>query len=96
MVFYQELNGYVTCGCKTLTLCMLGNFSCSCSPLLTFFKIKFFKKLFQEHYQCVKQFGSKSGPTYCQSCSGSKLFAKVIGRGHVVTSREKVNMVMCK
>ena len=28
--------------------------------LLTFFKIIFF---FQEHYQSVKQFGSRSGPT---------------------------------
>ena len=37
-------------------LCMLGNFSCFCCRLLTFYKINFFKKLFQEHYQNVKQF----------------------------------------
>ena len=48
--------------------------------LLTFFKINFFKKFFQEHYQWVKRFGSKSGPTFCRSWSGSKLFAKVISR----------------
>ena len=43
-----------------------------------FFKINLFKKLFQEHYQGVKQFGSRSGPTFCRSWSGFKLFAKVI------------------
>ena len=32
---------------------MLGNFSCFCCRLLTFFKNKFFKKFFQEHYQSV-------------------------------------------
>ena len=43
-----------------------------------FFKINFFKILFQKHYQCVKQFGSRSGPAFCWSWSGSKIFAKVI------------------
>ena len=28
-----------------------------------FFKINFFKKKIQEHYQSDKQFGSRSGPT---------------------------------
>ena len=38
---------------------MLGNCSCFCR-LLTFSEINFFKKLFQEeHYQNVKQFGSR-------------------------------------
>ena len=42
------------------------NFACwvifmvSCH--LLFFKINVFKKLIQEHYQSVKQFGSRSGP----------------------------------
>ena len=36
--------------------CMLGNFSCFCSHLLTFFKINCVKKFIQEHYQSVKQF----------------------------------------
>ena len=42
---------------------MLGNFFIIffCC-LLTFFKINFFKKIFQEHYQSAKQFGSRSGP----------------------------------
>ena len=47
-----------------LTLCMLGNFSCFFCRLLIFFKINFFEKLFQEHYQSVKQFGSRPGPTF--------------------------------
>ena len=59
-------------------LCILRNF---CAIFVIWlFKIKFFKKLFQEHYQSVKQFGCRSGPTFCQSWSGSKLFAKVISR----------------
>ena len=48
-------------GASVLTLCMLGNFSCYCCGLLTFFKINVFKKFFQEHYQSVKQLGSRSG-----------------------------------
>ena len=35
-----------------------GYFSCFCCHLVTFSKINFFKKLFQEHYQRVKPFGS--------------------------------------
>ena len=35
-----------------------------------FLKINFFKKLFQEYYQSVKQFGSRSGPTFCQVLGG--------------------------
>ena len=55
-----------------LCLCMLGNFSCFCCPLLAFFlKFTFSKNFFQEHYQSVKWFGSRSGPTFCQSQSGS-------------------------
>ena len=30
-------------------------------------KINFFKKFFKEHYQIVKEFGSRSGPTECRS-----------------------------
>ena len=36
-----------------------------------------FQKFFQEHYQSVKRFRFRSGPTFCRSWSGSKLFAKV-------------------
>ena len=59
---------------------MLGNVSCFFCRLLTFFNINYFKKLFQKHFQSVKRFGSRSGPTFCRSWSGSKLFAKVIIR----------------
>ena len=45
-----------------------------------FFKINFFKKLFQKHYQNVKRFGSRSGPTFCRAWSRSKLFAKIMSR----------------
>ena len=65
---------------RVLTHCMLGNISWFCCCLLTFFKINFFKKFFHKHYQSVKKFGSRSGPTICWSWSGSKLFAKVISR----------------
>ena len=60
---------------------MLGNFACFfvlCG--FFFFKLTFFKKTFQEYHQCIKQFGSRSGPTFCRGWSGSKLFAKVISR----------------
>ena len=52
---------------KTLTFCMLGIFFPCFYCLVIFFKINFFKKIFQEHYQSVKQFGSRSGPTFCRS-----------------------------
>ena len=62
-------------------LCMLGNFSCFCCRLLTFYKINFFKKFFQELYQNVKQFVSRlDGHSF--SLSGFKLFANVISRRH--------------
>ena len=50
---------------QTSALWMLGN--CLCCRLLSFFKITFLKKNFQEHNQRVK-------------CFGFKLFAKVISR----------------
>ena len=31
------------------------------------FKINFFKHFFQQRYQSVKRFGSRSGPTFCRS-----------------------------
>ena len=42
----------------------------------------FSKKFFQEHDQSVKQFGSRSGLTWCQAWSGSTLFSKIISRRH--------------
>ena len=62
-----------------LILCMLHNSSCMCCHLLTLFKIDFFnKKKIQEHYPSFKWFESRSGLAFCQSWSGSELFAKVI------------------
>ena len=45
-----------------------------------YFEVNFFKQFFQEHYDSVKQFGSRTGPTLDRSSSRSKLFAKVISR----------------
>ena len=46
------------------TICMLGNFSCFCCRLLTFSKLSFSKNC-EDHYQSIKQFGPRSGPTFC-------------------------------
>ena len=51
--------------------------SCLWCCLPSFNKVIFFKKFLHEYYQSVKQFWSRSGPTFCRSWSGSKLFAKV-------------------
>ena len=40
----------------------------------------FWKKIFQEYDQSVKQIGSGSGLMFCPAWSGSNLFAKVISR----------------
>ena len=67
----------------------LDNFSCFCCRLIIFFKINLFKKFFQEHYQRVRRFGSRSEVTFFWPWSGSKLFAiSVI----TATSKEKVDM----
>ena len=50
-----------------------------------FFKINIFKKFFGEYRQRVKQFGFRSGLTFCRARSGSKLFAMT----KVAISREK-------
>ena len=71
-----------------LTLCMLGIFMLLLSCLY-FFKINFLK-IFQEHFQSVKLFGSRSGPL-----SGSKLFAKVSStRQKSPLARKELNMHM--
>ena len=64
-----------------LTLCHLGNFECFCC-LLMLFVDQLFAKYFQKYSRKVKQFGFRSGPTFCQARSGSKLFANVISRRH--------------
>ena len=53
-------------------------------------KTTFFKALFQEHYQSVKQFGSRSGPTYGGPDLGLNRFQKTkfaAGRQRVNTLR---------
>ena len=72
-LFATELN-------KMLILWMLGNYACFFCCLWIFLKLLFFKNIFQEYHQSVKQFGSRSGPTFCRFWSGSKLFAKAITR----------------
>ena len=52
-----------------LIICMLGNFSCFSCHLLTFFKINFYKKFFQEHCESVKKFRSRLGPNCLQRLS---------------------------
>ena len=42
-----------------------------------FSRLIVFKKPFRKIYQSFKLFGSRSGPTFCRSWSGSKLFAKL-------------------
>ena len=56
-----------------------------------FFKINYFKKFFQEYHQSVKQFGSRSGPTFCLAWSGSKLFTKVSVKEKKVAASKKRN-----
>ena len=45
--------------------------------LLIFFKINVFEKFFEEYHQSVKQFGSRSGSTFCRAQSGSKLLNRL-------------------
>ena len=59
-----------------LTLCMLGIFSCSCCRLLIFFLINFLQNILRNTVSVSKQFGSRSGPTFCRFWFGSKLFVK--------------------
>ena len=67
----------------SLTLCMLGNFHAF--VVVEFFKINFYQKN-QEHYQIVKQFGFRSGSTFCRK--GYRQSTKN------VTSEERVNPYM--
>ena len=59
-----------------LSLCMLGNFLCLS---VIFFKIIFFENFYQELYQGVKPFGSRSGSTFWVQivCKGYKQTTKV-------------------
>ena len=46
-------------------LCLLGKLFICC--LLIFFKINFFEKFCQKYHDSVKQFGSRSGTTFCRA-----------------------------
>ena len=51
------------------------------SSSVNLFKFIFnFLNFFQEHYQGVKRFGSRSGLAFCRVWSGGKLYAKTISR----------------
>ena len=47
---------------------MLGNISCLCCPLLTFFKMNFFEKLFQKISLDPDQDGQSVGPDLGPNC----------------------------
>ena len=49
-----------------LTFYMLRNFFMNFRHLIIF-KVYFSKSFFEEYHQDVKQFGSRSGPTFCQT-----------------------------
>ena len=77
-----------------LDLCMLGNFSCFCCCVKIFFKINFFKKFFQEHYQSVKWFGFKSDRTNILS---ALIWVRSVCKGYqpmtkVAASKERVTV----
>ena len=58
------------------TLCLLGKCFMFLCPVLIFFKIKFFEEFFQKYHQSVKQFGSRSGPTFVGPDLGSNCLQK--------------------
>ena len=61
-----------------------------------FFKIDFFKIFFQEHYQSVKQFGSRSGPTSVGPDLAPKCFKGYLQTTNVTDSSEKVKVQTVK
>ena len=66
------------------TVCNCLQTTLACLSSVDFFKINFFEKFFQKYHQSVKQFESRSGPTFCWASSGSKMFAKVFSRRHLL------------
>ena len=56
--------------------------------LHAFFKISFFEKIFQEYHQSIKQFGSRSGPTFCRPDLGPNCLQKLSAHD---TSRPGMN-----
>ena len=83
---------------------MLGNFSCFCCRLPTFFKINLYQKFFQEHYQSVKQVGSRFcgpdlGPNCLQRLSadntslGRELKSSMVYRGSYMSAHVLLNLL---
>ena len=75
------------------TFSMLCNFACCFVVCWIFSKSIFKKKILQEYHYSIKLFGSRSGLTFCQAWSGSKLIANVISRQHWQV-KSKTCMVM--
>ena len=80
--YRDQPQGFGSSGKESVNAVTPGIFSMFFCLLLIFFKINFFEKFIQKYDQSVKQFGSRSGPTFCRTWSGFKLFAKVISRLH--------------
>ena len=62
-----------------------------CHLQIFFSKSNFFKKIFQEYHEKVKQFASRSGLMFCRALSGS---IQTVWKGHQQTndtSRQGVN-----
>ena len=91
---YSTLMQYVHCQwIQYLTVFIM--IFCS---ILTFITIDYITYVFHVHYLSVKRFGYRSGPTFCRSWSGSKLFAKakVIGRRQKSPlTREELKFYCC-
>ena len=71
--------------CIHSPLLLLGNFVC-----FFFIIINFSKKIFQEYHQSVKQFGSRSSPTFCRVqtvCKGYQQSTKVATSGERINAR---------
>ena len=73
-----------------LTLCMLGNFSCFCCRLQTFFKINFFINFFQEHYQSVNGLYPDEDQHSFSPDLGPNCLQRLSAEDKVTTSKERV------
>ena len=66
-VFLQTRNDLFITKMAFLTLCLLGNFSCFLSSADFFQTQLFSKNSFSEYHQSIKQFESRSCPTFCRA-----------------------------
>ena len=82
---------------RDISLCMLGNFLCFCYCLLIFFfQNLLVRKFFQEHYQCVNQFGSRSGPIFFRPGLGPNCLQRLSSyeRLRSTLARKELSMVI--